>query len=175
MFKNFLILILIALIFPKSILGQTPSQIATVSPQLRNRLQLLNNPKVAQNHFRRFERRLKALMLRQKKINTRIESRLGKISASQNIIDRIKRELILINTNINAVEKELASLIESWNNLVKNNDNTKFPAFKKRMSSLFSMIDSVITDQKNILKEIKKYKAQSNPREKVASESTLNN
>ena len=170
MLKLLIALTICSLLIPGITYAQVPTIEASLSSQSRNRLQLLSSPEKANLHFNRLSNRLSGILTRVKNIHTRIEARFGKIVATQTVKDRIRRDINRVESNIISLESEIDKLESSWNILIKNNSSTDFPGFKKSVSGIFDLLDAVITDQKNILKELKKYKSQISPTQKVATE-----
>ena len=80
MLKYLIIIIILSLLVPSGLSAQTVTDsTATATPQVRNRLQLLNNLDALGLHFNRIYHRLQALIGRLKKINLRLQKRLAKL------------------------------------------------------------------------------------------------
>src|SRR3990170_6532943 len=160
MVKYFLLFTIVSLLIPFNILAQTPSDsIATVSPQVRNRLQLLTNPEILDNIFQRFYRHLQGLVNRLKIINMRIEKRLAKLDVTKTVSDRLKSQFSKITVSLDKISQELTDIEAGWKSIKETKSRDEFQSLRKRLTNLIALIEGVLTDQKNLIKEIKKYKA----------------
>src|SRR3989344_1022617 len=175
MIKKFLLLFLFSILFPLQVRAQTlaPSSVASVSPQIRNRLQLLLNPDAADSHFQRLHRRLKALFSRLAKINNRIEKRISKITASSNITNRLNSQNKSIKVDLDNINKELLKVENSWKIIKENKNSEGYETLKKQITNLLNSSESVVINQKTLVKELKKYKSKPEPTQKVSTESTV--
>lgn len=174
--KILIFIFFVLLIFPSEVKSQTVSQPqASSSPQLRNKLQLLGNTKLADPHFRRFDRRFKVLLTRIRKINGRIDSRMDKIVASAAVLKRFNSQADKINTSLAAAEKKHTDLLVLWDNILESKDSQNFKNLKNEMAANLKSVESLISEEKVLIKELKKYKSKADPAQKAATSSTLNN
>lgn len=183
MIKKLFTILLLAIIFPVAVHAQssTPNLSPPVSPQassspvLRNRLQLLKSPLTADNKYRQLDKRFTGFLNRLKNINLRFEKRLAKLIVNKTTLDKLKNSLDGLNTEIGAHEKEKGFLLEDWTKLINSNSSDQYPAFKKRITAFFASLDSLLADEKSLLKEIKKYKSAPEPTVKEATSSNTPN
>ena len=136
----------------------TPNQ-ATSSPQVRNRLQLLKNPQVAENHFQRLNKRISALINRFNKINIRIKSRINKLQADKNVIYELNSRLDLISGKIADLESSQKEIGDSWKVLLENKDSQDYQTLKNRLKEVINSAKALIQEEKLLLNELKKYKS----------------
>ena len=176
MLKYLLFLTFFILFFPANISAQIPSEtLATNSPQVRNRLQLLSNLQALNDHFNRFHPRLQALINRLRKINMRLERRLAKLIVSRSMLDRLTPQITRISADLDKTDKELLAISNLWQNIMNNKSREDFQTLKKRLTDLLNVLDNIVSNQKNLVKEMKKYKVKPEPKVKVTTNSAITN
>ena len=169
--KKFFLFCLISLIFPFQVFGQSISQNqATVSPIVRNRLQLLNNPEAADNHFRQISRRITALINRFNKINSRIKTRIGKLQESKTVVNRLNSQLDVISGKLANLENKQKEIEDSWRVVLENKSSQDYQTLKNKLKEVVNSLKALIDEEKSLLKELKKFKSIEQP-EKVATPS----
>ncbi|OGG17920.1 hypothetical protein A3D78_07240 [Candidatus Gottesmanbacteria bacterium RIFCSPHIGHO2_02_FULL_39_14] len=172
----YLLLFILTTFYPSNVSAETPTvTLATASPQVRNRLQLLSNLPALNERFNRFHARLSVLINRLRKINLRLERRLSKLDAKKNITDRSKNQLTAISANLDKAEKELLAVSDLWSAIMNNKSRDEFQALKKRLADLLVALENIASEEKNLVKEMKKYKAKVQPTVKVTTNSAVIN
>ena len=143
MINKILLFLILSLFLPSVVSAQTlePTNIATVSPQIRNTLQLLENPAQTDVRLQALDKHFAAILNRLKNINTRIESRLSKTSIPNNNLAKLNSQFKKIADDLNKLDKD-----------------------KLTMADFIKALEAILNDQKNLVGSMKKFAPKVEPK-----------
>jgi len=157
-------ILLISLIFFTIVLPVQAQRIeqtdkASDSPSVkRNQLQLLTADSKANLIFKILERRIEAMIKRLDKMNNRISRLLARADTTQANIARYEDQIAGLNRKIIELKISLDTLKEQWQAYSSAPEKEKYALIKTDIQDLIKEINDVIAEEKNLLRQINRYK-----------------